>query len=47
MPLDAVDTTAIGTNYFKSVSRYEGRENTHSAKDWYIAGYITPGKVNN
>jgi hypothetical protein len=46
MPLDTVDTSAIGTNYFKSVSRYEGRENTHSAKDWYIAGYSTPGLPN-
>jgi hypothetical protein len=44
--LDAVDTSAIGTNHYKSVSRYEGRENTHSAKDWYIAGYITPGQPN-
>jgi hypothetical protein len=46
-PLDAVDTSAIGKNYYKSVSRYEGRENTHSAKDWFVAGYITPGKANN
>jgi len=46
-PLDAVDTSAIGKNYYKSVSRYESRENTHSAKDWFIAGYITPGLPNN
>jgi hypothetical protein len=46
-PLNAVDTSAIGKNAYKSVSRYEGKENTHSAKDWFIAGYITPGKANN
>jgi hypothetical protein len=45
-PLDAVDTSAIGKNAYKSVSRYEGKENTHSAKDWFIAGYITPGVPN-
>lgn len=45
-PLDGVDTSAIGKSYFKSVSRYEGRANTHSAKDWYIANFITPGLSN-
>jgi len=45
-PLDAVNTQAVGTSPYKSVSRYEGRENTHSAKDWYITGYITPGLPN-
>lgn len=46
--LDAVNTSAIGTNFRKSICRYEGRENTHSAKDWYIAdyGFITPGLPN-
>jgi len=47
-PLDAVNTSAIGLSPFKSVSRYENRENTHSAKDWYItaAGYLSPGLPN-
>jgi hypothetical protein len=45
-PLDAFNTSTVGTSAFKSVSRYEGRENTHSAKDWYITGYITPGLPN-
>jgi hypothetical protein len=44
---DAVNTSAIGKSIYKSVSRYEGRENTHSSKDWYIAEYITPGQPNN
>jgi len=45
-PFDAVNTSAIKGSVYKSVSRYEGRVNTHSAKDWYIAGYITPGLPN-
>jgi hypothetical protein len=47
-PSDAVNTSAIGKTTFKSVSRYEGKENTHSAKDWYItsSGFTTPGKPN-
>jgi hypothetical protein len=45
-PLDVVDTSAIGKNAYKSVSRYEDKENTHSAKDWFIAGYTTPGLPN-
>jgi hypothetical protein len=45
-PLDAVNTSEIKSSIYKSVSRYENRENTHSAKDWYIAGYITPGQPN-
>jgi hypothetical protein len=45
-PLDAVNTSAVGSSVYKSVSRYEGRENTHSAKDWYIAGDTTPGLPN-
>jgi hypothetical protein len=46
-PLDAVDTSAV-TSSAISVSRYEGRENTHSAKDWYITAYngLTPGMPN-
>jgi hypothetical protein len=45
-PLDAVDTSAV--NSANSVSRYEGRENTHSAKDWYITANngLTPGLPN-
>ena len=45
-PLDAVNTQAIKTNIYKSVSRYEGRENTHSAKDWFISNVLTPGLPN-
>jgi len=47
-PLDAVNTSAIGTSVYKSVSRYEGKENTHSIKDWYITstGSLTPGQPN-
>jgi len=47
-PLDAVDTSAIGTAYGISVSRDEDMENTHSANDWYITGIagITPGLPN-
>ena len=32
-PLDAVNTSTIGTNTQKGISRYEGRENTHSAAE--------------
>jgi len=48
-PLDTVDTSTIGTYAYKSISRYEERENTHTANDWYITanGYITPGQPNN
>jgi len=47
-PSDAVNTSGVDTSIYKSVSRYEGRENTHSAKDWYItvAGFYTPGLPN-
>lgn len=47
-PFDAVNTSAIGANVYKSVSRYEGQENSHSAKDWYITANfgITPGQAN-
>jgi len=47
-PLNAVDTSTIKSSATKSISRYEGRENTHSAKDWYITntGGATPGKPN-
>jgi len=47
-PLDAVDTSAIGCSVMKSVCRYEGRENTHSAKDWYVTaeGLASPGRPN-
>jgi len=48
LSVDAVTTSAIGLSPYKSISRYENRENTHSAKDWYItaAGYLTPGTPN-
>ena len=47
-PFDAVDTSSINYSLMKSVSRYEGRETTHSAKDWYVTadGGITPGMAN-
>jgi hypothetical protein len=47
-PLDAVNTSSIGTSIHKSVSRYKDRENFHTATDWYIAeaGYSTPGMAN-
>jgi hypothetical protein len=47
-PKDSVNTSTIGSSVYKSVSRYESRENTHSANDWYItvAGFFTPGLPN-
>ena len=45
-PLDAVDTSKIATT--KTINRYEGKENTHTAKDWYITNTkdATPGLPN-
>jgi hypothetical protein len=43
--LDAVDTSTIKTAYTKSICRYEGKDNTHTANDWYIGG-ATPGQPN-
>ena len=45
-PLDAVNTSGIGNNGYKTVSRYEGRQNTHSAKDWFVSNVLTPGLPN-
>jgi len=45
-PLDAVNTSGIGNNNYKTVSRYEGRQNTHSAKDWFVSNALTPGLPN-
>jgi hypothetical protein len=47
-PFDAVDTTTIKKAATKSISRREGKENTHSADDWYITdtGGVTPGQAN-
>jgi len=45
-PLDAVNTSGIGNNSYKTVSRYEGRQNTHSAKDWFVSNALTPGLPN-
>jgi hypothetical protein len=52
-PLDAVNTQAVENSIYKTVSRYEGKENTYSAKDWYIsifyagtAGQVTPWERN-
>jgi len=43
---DSVDTS--NTTATRSISRYEGRENTHSAKDWYVTDTsgATPGMPN-
>jgi len=47
-PSDAVDTSTIKSSVTKSISRYEGKENTHTAKDWYITnkGGASPGMPN-
>jgi len=44
-PFDAVDTSTIKTSATKSISRYEGKENTHTKEDWYITG-ASPGQPN-
>jgi len=47
-PFDAVDTSTVKTAATRSISRYEGKENTHSAKDWYVTaiGGASPGLPN-
>jgi hypothetical protein len=47
-PFDAVDTSPIKSSKTKSISRYEGKENTHTANDWHITGNgeVTPGQPN-
>jgi hypothetical protein len=47
-PFDAVDTSSIKTAATKSISRHEGKGNTHTAGDWYITdtGGATPGQPN-
>jgi len=45
-PFDAVDTSSIKTSVTKSVSRYEGLENTHTSNDWYVTATISPGLPN-
>jgi len=47
-PLDAVDTSSIKSSATKSVSRYEGRENTHTSNDWYVTNTngASPGQPN-
>ncbi|WP_461255941.1 hypothetical protein [Treponema sp. R80B11-R83G3] len=47
-PFDAVDTSTIKSSATKSVSRYEGKENTHTANDWYVTdtGKASPGLPN-
>jgi len=45
-PLDVVDTSK--TSMYKSVCRYEGREISHTANDWYVTDNgTTPGQANN
>jgi len=47
-PLDVVNTSSIKSSTAKSVCRYEGREISHTASDWYISGSgTTPGLPNN
>jgi len=48
LPSDAVDASKIGISLYKSVSRHESRENTHSAADWYITADngASPGEMN-
>jgi len=45
---DAVDTSAIGSSYLRSVCRYEWRANHSNPTDWYVcdAGYTSPGLSN-
>jgi len=47
-PFDAVDTSTINSSATKSISRYEDKENTHTAKDWYVTdkGGASPGMPN-
>jgi hypothetical protein len=46
-PLDVVDTSSIKTATVKSVCRYEGRENSNTAGDWYVTSVgTTPGLAN-
>jgi len=47
-PYDAVDTSTIKTSATKSISRYEGKVNTHTANDWYItdSNKLSPGQPN-
>ena len=47
-PLDVVNTSSIKTFTTKSICRYEGREISHTANDWYVSGTgTTPGLANN
>jgi len=47
-PFDAVDTSAVKSTPNRSICRYEGKENTHTAKDWYITDLnkTSPGLPN-
>ena len=47
-PFDAVDTSSVKSSATKSISRYEGKENTRTAKDWYItdSNKASPGLPN-
>jgi hypothetical protein len=48
-PMDAVNTSGIGTALTRSISRDETAEYTGTAADWYITitRGVTPGKQNN
>jgi hypothetical protein len=47
-PFDTIDTSTIKSSATKSISRYENKENTHTAKDWHITntGGVSPGLPN-
>jgi len=46
---DAVDTSSVGQSVYRSVCRYEGRQNHNNTTDWYLAATAngaTPGLPN-
>ena len=43
--LDVVNTSKTST--YKSICRYEGKEISHTASDWYVSTGTTPGLPNN
>jgi hypothetical protein len=47
-PMDAVDTSKIGSGVTRSVSRHEDREDTNTNSDWYVTEQkgVTPGYRN-
>jgi len=47
-PMDAVNSSGIGSALTRSISRNEGVENSHTATDWFVTANngATPGKPN-